>query len=390
MFNDRRSYESLNQVNVEKRAPIVYVTIAVFAMSLQSFYFPALGGAALCVAGLAMLLPMAKNHPDPRSVAMFLAVCLTVFFQMIFLGADILKPNFGLVISASALIVARSVFFERASLLKRALANVLMMHAAIIATQVLYFAITRDLISPLSMLGGGDVRSFSKKGVVIGTVLVPRFSGLFSEPGTYSGVIVPVLAAYFSLSRKIDRVFIISAFSVLMTLSLGGMAVVTVLGCIALGREARAFRRRRWMIVSGSILVACLALWTSFNLEKRDEITTNEDALQYIMADWALSTKSISVIGLSDRDTPEYYSEGYLGSGLDIFVSGGIFLVAAVGGFLLSLGSVMSILLASVLMISKIKITYPMLYFALGVISMSGAVSIPAGRQIKTYRRIPG
>lgn len=213
-----------------------------FFASLSSWYFYSLGinpMPLLSFAGLAAWVAWIVRHEGVRVpdalilTGSFAVVLVAVLLQLV---TDSLPFNtgrlLGIVTFISTIALASSLLRAecmRGINLKHVLAVVLLIHVAAVAFQVLYFLASRQYFDFLFGLTGEWQRVYGSKGLSIGIYRLPRFAGLFNEPGTYSANILPLVFLYRLLKEKPDVIYLAGLFSVLLTMSAFGMAGVVAL-----------------------------------------------------------------------------------------------------------------------------------------------------------------
>lgn len=139
----------------------------------------------------------------------------------------------------------------------RVLALVIGVHVSAIGVQLLYFLFTRQYLDFLFDLTGEWQRVYSSKGLNVGIYRLPRFAGLFNEPGTYSGAMLPLFFLYRLLRGRIDTLYAAALCSVVLTMSAFGL--VGVLLCVAWEAVTQMSRRTLSISLLGIVLATVLA-----------------------------------------------------------------------------------------------------------------------------------
>ncbi|WP_287302129.1 hypothetical protein [Mesorhizobium sp.] len=354
-----------------RKLKIVYVSAAVVAMSLQSVYIPQVGMAAFCYIGLLMLFPFMNSTVKGSifNAVIFLFVGLVCTFLTAEDGAT--KAILGTMVSATALLLIPACFSNDRGTLLTGLRCALFAHAAMVLVQVLYFAAYGTYFDPLASLGLTDQSVTSKKGLELSIGRIPRFAGLSNEPGTHSTMIAGLLAGEYALSRKLSKVSIFGILSAIATMSLGGMLFVAMF-CGVVGIH-QFITVRRWRVMIAAIGIAALSFliyWALLNLELRAQLYL-EGTQHDQMMEWAFTYERITIFGLSDSQIPSFFTFGYLGAGVDVMLRYGIWAVFVVATYLLTL-PLLGIGLATVLLATKLKLSYPLFWAILAVINLGG------------------
>lgn len=349
---------------------IIYSSAAVFLITLQSFYFSSLGGAVLCYIGLIMLVPLMKNVPVPISVVTFFSMLSVGNIVGVIIsggGLEGLKSVAGAVVSSVSLIIVYCVYVDRIELIKSTLKVVILLHFIALLVQILYFYVSGQYFDVLEYLDLGEQRVFSLKGLEFNGIRVPRFSGLFNEPGTYATIIVPIVAVDYVLSRRVGVLTILVPISAVATMSLGGMLIAILFLLLVGCREFLNQPRWRFAIVSSGVFLFSILLWRIFGtFQLREELDINtQDGMA-----WALSLNAMTPFGYATKDLPGYYSAGYLGVWLDFYIGGGIWALGSLVAFLASFTPFYMCVLVIVLL-SKAKLSYPLLFVLLAMIKIA-------------------
>ncbi|RUW63201.1 hypothetical protein [Mesorhizobium sp. M7A.F.Ca.US.008.03.1.1] len=347
----------------------IYVVVGVIAMSLQSVYLPQFGMAAFCYLGLLMLIPL-LNAPVKANVFWIVAFLLVGMCGTLATAEDGgTKAVLGTIGSSLALILVPACFAKDTRPLLIGLRWAIAAHALMVLFQIIYFAAFRTYFDPLASLGLGDQAVMSKKGLELAVGRVPRFAGLSNEPGTHSTMIASLLAGEYALSRKLSKVSILGILSAIATMSLGGMMFVAMF-CGVVGLH-QFFAVRKWRLLVaaiGTALLSVMIYWALLNLETRSQLYV-EGTQHDQMMEWAFSYQRITLFGLSESQIPIFFTFGYLGVGLDFLLRYGLWAVIGVAVYLLSL-PLLGIGLSIVLLATKLKLTYPLVFVILATINL--------------------
>lgn len=217
-----------------------YFTLNVAALvfiTLQSFYFQG-AGAAFTYIGLLVFLAlnfrqMEFGH-EVSALTGFLVLMLMIssFFRI--LEGLSLKDFLSLVATVSMVLsmpMIYSIVLKRRQEMIFCLSAMILLHVSVLLFQAFYWSVTKEYFDILKLLSGVDSGSVGKKSVVLGGYVVPRFSGMFNEPGTYSVIIMSLVMAYYFGRDQVDKVVGLGVLSVLMTMSMFGVVLV---GCFFL------------------------------------------------------------------------------------------------------------------------------------------------------------
>lgn len=349
-----------------------YVAAALIAMSLQSVYLPQFGMAAFCYIGLLMLIPLmnAPVQPTVFWIAVFLLIGMCGTLAAAEDGGT--KTILGSIGSTAALVVVPSCFAKNPRPLLIGLRCAIAAHALMVFFQIGYFVLFRTYFDPLSALGLGDQAVMSKKGLELAIGRIPRFAGLSNEPGTHATMIASILAGEYAISRQLSKTSILGILSAMATMSLGGMMFVAIFCGVVGFHQFFAVRKYRWIVAAAGIAVlSLLAYWVLVNFETRSHIYI-EGTQHDQMMDWALSYDRMTLFGLSDSQIPMFFTFGYLGAGLDFLLRYGLWGAAGIAMFVASL-PFLGVGLSAVLLVTKLKLTYPLVFVLLATIRLGTA-----------------
>ncbi|NEX92351.1 hypothetical protein [Caulobacter sp. 17J65-9] len=353
-----------------------YVSLAIFLTTLQSIYLPGFG-AIICFAGLALLMPLTiKNAPPLQSFLVIAPIFLSfsISWSMHYYDMDI-KTIFGSAVSLLAIPIMIGIFRHRLVFLDRALKWVLIAHVFFFAVQAVYWVVTRQFIDYISFFGAFEEASWSsRKGISLGGVLIPRFTGFFNEPGTFSAAMVVLLAARYGVTRRIDATTIVAALCVIGSVSLGGIVLLAGLGSIVFVDKIRSVRRRPGLMM-GIIAMALPAIcavgyFAWINWQKRQELFFDSGVYEVYLAQWALDPQRMSAFGVGDLAIPAGIGVSSIGFWLEILLFYGLCGLVAWAIVIGQAGRLAFFLLAAI-MLTKLKITYPFVFICFGAIFAS-------------------
>lgn len=349
-----------------------YVAMAVFMISLQSFYFPS-GGSWLCYLGALMLWPLAIGRRPALEPVLIVGLLLGFTTIQALSGREIeIKTAFGMLFSAATLIIVGAGFRDRKSVLLNALTLCLSLHLAAFGVQVLYWMIRGEVLDLTGALGFEPASwSSTLKSLVVAGVRIPRFTGLLNEPGTYSAVMIGLTTAHYGLRRSLSPVSLLALMSVVATASLGGSILVVVL-LVVVGLD-RMLRRGRTAPGTGA-MIASLAIGSALAMaalfRKRSAIGDAESAYHAGMVKWITAYENLSLTGLNSGDLPHRFIINDIGVWADVLVRWGVIGLAGLALYLgLVVGGVQALLMAP-LMLTKLKLTYPLLFLAIATVRL--------------------
>lgn len=352
---------------------VAYVATGLFLITLQSFYFGSdrEGLSLLCYLGLLMLLPFIAAEPV-RCVLLPVPLILITFASI----KAVLSPDgqlslLGMGFSVLAVLAVPAACAWRRSILARALSAVILIHVGFVAIQIVYFAATRGHLDLLGSLGFEDQRVFSRKGLSIFGVLVPRFAGLFNEPGTYSAVVMTLVAARYAVRPQLDRILLTALASVLATMSLGGLVLATAFTGIALVTSA-AKRGRIIEAIAGAAALPFAVIWLRRLYAQRN--LDERELYQVYLWNW-FWTQPRTAFGAAIEQLQTGIVINDIGVWVYAIHVAGLVTTALLAISLVATLNLSGIALLGVILMTKIKMTYPLLYLALSAVIMGQSAS---------------
>lgn len=351
-----------------------YLATSLFLITLQSFYFANGGGglSLLCYLGLLMLLPFIAVEPV-RYVLLPLPLILIGFASIkALLAADGQMSLLGMAFSALAVLAVPAASGWRSLTLARALSMVILIHVGLVAVQVLYFAATLSHLDLLGGFGFEPQRVFSSKGLLVFGLTVPRFAGLFNEPGTYSAVMMTLVVARYAVLPRIDRTLALALASVVATMSMGGLVLATAfMGIVLITSAAR--RGRVIEAVAGLIALPIAVAWLRRLYAQRSLIDEGE-IYQVYLWNWFWAQPRTAF-----GSSVEQLQRGIVINDIGVWVYAihvtGVIATTLLAITLLATLSLTGLGLLTVILMSKVKMTYPLLYLGLAALLMGQSAS---------------
>ncbi|MGR5336196.1 hypothetical protein ACPV5I_12280 [Vibrio gigantis] len=258
----------------------------------------------------------------------------------------------------------------------KAIKLVLVFHVFVILFQVVYWVLTKQYIDLFNVISGLNSGNYSKKGLIAFGLQVPRFSGFFNEPGTYSITIMSFTFLYYAAIKKIDHVIIFSTLSCLITMSGFGIILVMCFYGILLTTSKN---NRKYVLYSTPFIFGLFlyigGVESLINRFSKDSeysgVGFREKMLEYFFSDI-----NNFFHGLQIGKMPSYFVPNDLGIWFSFMTSYGVF------GLLICLSVVFFvffktkkwefILLVLLLFFTKMKYTYPLFWLIVGLLSVVG------------------
>lgn len=351
--------------------PTLLATFFIFLITLQSFYFSNIGASIFPVIGsigiFALSIRRFRAAPIKRFKLILISFCLFSTFQI---SIDIYLDSYykgflSFPVLFCCMIGAILFFDNRLYLLKKVIKYVIILHLLFLFLQILVWFGTGEYLDYLYLVTGEAQHYMSQKGIVINGERTPRFTGLFNEPGTYSTWIFSLVLIYYFLQRKISYLLILSLVSMVITMSLYGILLSFLFCLLVLFKRVNI--KRAFLVLPIYILILLIIP----DIERRlsgeyagiafrlTAIKAIFDPLTFFGG--RLFNETLNKI-LLDVSIPVYlvYQGGvvYLAFFLSVFIAAGI-----LHSPLIFFGSLL-------LLMSKIKITYPLIWFFISSIFM--------------------
>lgn len=364
-------------LNIGAKRPSRLRTAAYFfpvlLMTMVSIYSPALGEYLVYLGLVAFLSFLLLNKVKVLDVASlrfmaFLLALLCVgvgmsFFRTVAL-VDIRSA------AATAVMIACIPFMY--SLVKgnkeltvHVLDLVIVLQSALLLAQVGYWLITRQYLDLFHMIGGGESRSFSSFSFEISGSPVPRFTGLFVEPGTFSVVTMSLATAIYAYRRKFTLPIVVGMIAVLCTMSLFGVTMILLLGAIHFVQNKRRFI---YALAGFAVLVVGFYLVGGYAIIlDRWHASNGGFGFRRDMLTLLFSSVHNMALGVSISDYPGFVTANDIGVWFAFWLSFGIAGAAEVLA-VLSFGfnrtkSLVAVGLVVIVMLTKLKFTYPLFWF---------------------------
>jgi hypothetical protein len=273
-----------------------------------------------------------------------------IAFVGVYVFFSILHEKYSILFYAPFMLFSLGVFYGKISFIStEKITNILLVtlsiHVFFLYTQVAIFFYSGEYVDLLKYLSVESSSNFSLKGYRINDQLIPRFSGLYNEPGTYSIWVFLQLLVWqkFEQKKRHTIVLYLTLTSILLTASAYGyvMILIFILQKINL---------------KNLLLLGFLFFITILFLVGRFESGYGIGERLYIF-EALKNNPSWLIFGVGDvagllRDDA--------GQGISSILHGGILTLLA----LLVLLSE-SWIVALIVLIAKIKLTYPFLYYIL-------------------------
>lgn len=308
---------------------------------LQPFtfnYMPVLG-VFLAIALLALKLIKGEAVPVKREVVLVSALYLVVVLTS--LGTK----NPLLIVSTLLLPLVLVYFSHDYEKFKRVIEITLWVHVLFFFTQVIGFILFQTYIDPMAYISSEHSSVFSQKGLKLFDTIIPRFSGLYSEPGNYA---TWVFLQFIMIARYRENKLLTSLvfISVLLSFSAFGYIYLLLYFLYLL-----VVKKRVSIIFWSSPLIAYLLylinvrVGLGYGIYDRLEQVSSMFNIDFLL--FGLSNTHYEVLMVED-----------LGLWYALFAYGGIFLFAVFALFFLYRMP----LLSFVVFTSKVKVFYPFLY----------------------------
>jgi hypothetical protein len=342
----------------------------VFLISLQSYYiqslsvsiFPLLGSVILFVVGL-----VRSRLVDIALPLLF----LLVFYFLYYVFVDAARhERFGTILALPFLafaVVGGSCYFRGNLVLgSRVLGLVICIHLLLYFVQVLYWVSTGLYLDFLEPITGEMQKYSSAKGAMFNGVRVPRFTGVFNEPGTYSTYLFALMILKYLIDREMGIVVFLTLLTISMNLSLFG-AVLSFCFILVVIFEKRSIRvavgAGLFCIAASFFMIPAIVLRLTGGYA---EVSERGDLIGNLWDPERL------LFGVPGSGSEGYFALNDAGMWVASLLHGGVFeafLLVLVLLLVVPL-RVSSVVLVLLVTLTKIKMTYPFLWFFLTVLML--------------------
>lgn len=353
----------------------VVLTAALLLASLQSFYFQSAGGAVFVFVGAAIMIGLAAlngraemaSSPAIRFGVVCVAASIPVALMHNYATGEGVSSA-GVFICATMLVAVPIALYGRELEVMRALTIVVSFHLTLFFFQIAWFYAGGGFLDYIALTGRESVW-LSQKGYTAASHLIPRFTGAFNEPGTYAGVVAAMVGARYLVARKSDPVFWVGILTLGITASMTGLILSAgLLGAVAIDFLKKHHNAiRAWHIIVLSVLSTIALAFIVQRFQHRITFTGGAEDTAIRNLAWLFSGGSGTSFGHAMEDLPDFVSYEYFGVWMGAYVQFGMSGLAAIGYFLLPAALVNPAIFA-VLLLAKIKFTYPMIYMLAGCI----------------------
>jgi|AZIJ01.1.fsa_nt_gi hypothetical protein len=352
----------------------------IFLMTLQSFYF--MGASILCYIGAALLafwgLIRFKVDKFFLLFSLFVVTLLSIHYvgRVFFHGVDVADVKVYLSTSAMVFLLPlwQQVINSDFAILCRSVALVILIHSLAVFAQLVYWVLIGDYLDLLGLLGGEESRAVSSKALVLSGDVVPRFTGLFNEPGTYSVVVFSLVSTYCYLIRKLDFVVLLSLISIVITMSAFGIVLSVLLLAYAFLFLGNA---RRLGVIFLVFLATILAVYAGVQVALVERFDSEGSGLSFRTQMLEFYYDKASVFGIGVSELPAEFVINDLGLWFYLLFYYGLFglvLILLMGAVsLLKSKNFMALFVFGLIMLTKLKFTYPLYWFVFLMIAVRSA-----------------
>ena len=353
---------------------IIFVisAVAVFLASLRNFYFDNLGGSVpsfisvpififlsiLCFYKYQVKISFTKEY---IATLFLIAVTAMVHAVVVFDGYSS-KAAAGFLLGGAMFASTYVVFFGRWNLFAKVLGVVLLSHILFYFIQIAVYFLLDGFYLDYVSLSDDRSRWFSSKAYMWDGQQIPRFTGLFAEPGTYSGTIGAIAAARLMIVQKIDFICVLAVITLLVSASMTGYVLSFLIFCALLFFAARSsgavISRRVVLGVAASFIVMVVLLVSAFFKRPMDTLAEDVAVKNFL---WLLNVENFSLFGHRMDDIPSYVSIDYLGVWSSAYVRFGLFGLISV--LLPFFGLVFfNPFLVGAILAAKLQVTFPLVF----------------------------
>lgn len=287
-----------------------------------------------------------------------------------------LVSNLATIIMVCASPLVYKSFQKDMQLAVRAVRAVILFHVFWLFVQAVYWAGTNEYLDMLSILIGQESSSTSRKGLTFFGQLVPRFSGLFNEPGTFSVIVMSLVIIYYAHVKKVDYTIVAGILASLVTMSLFGvllvLALLSVYSLGSQGRRVKAIGSSLFLFGIFSLVGGVQAVMNRFSSQSD---YSGLDFRAKMIAD-VFGNPNALLFGYGIEQVPDYFVVNDNGLWFAFIINFGvigILLVISMFGFVAAKARTLEcVALLVLILMTKLKFTYPLFWVLLMLLALSG------------------
>lgn len=345
--------------------------------ALQSVYLGAVGMAVppvlAMLAAIAGFVMLAGGAPERRlafgAIAAFSILMLALgSAELGILGRSDTKTTFGTVASALSAFALLCLYGDRPQAWFAGVRWALTIVVTFWYLQVAVYFLSGHYLDVVQLLTGEPSRYLSAKGLSFGGVRIPRFTGFYNEPGTYSTYTAILAAAWLRCRGRFDLLVSAAVASMFLSLSLFGIVLGSGLLLIAL--FFGDYRVKRAPYVVGALILGA-ALWYVVGDEVAERLRSNYSGLEFRLNMlgqlWHGSTAEILLgHGTDPSRIPTWFVSNDNGLWFWLTYSYGLSGLAMIAAFALPTildRKGLGFFLLALVLITKVKFSYPAFWF---------------------------
>jgi hypothetical protein len=382
---------NLNKIKKSSfRITNIPVIILTFFLTLQSFYyieinlsiFPVVGTIGLFLLAISAYL----NRVDKKILFKFTIFFLFVIFLnfLIVIFDLLLMHNRNIIFSSlNNLIAMFSVFliFHRdKDKLYQVLVSVVALHLFFFYLQVAVWFTTSYFIDYVFFLSDSNSVFLSSKGIVLFDQRIPRFTGLFNEPSTYATFFFSIFSLYYLIKPRVNWFFMLAFLSLFITMSILGIILAFSFVLLVFFKTSRKFRPNKFIYLI-MIIVLLFFIEKNYNRFLGDhlELDYRLSAINNILNPLTFLFGKISGQACGESEVDITFITTLMCHGGMFYVS----VLLAVLFFSRTFSSFTFFVFVSMILISKVKLTYPVFWIYITVIFiLSNFVSRPVNKDL--------
>jgi hypothetical protein len=362
----------------------MFLSLVLFLSTLQSFYVPAIGislppmlGAFLMISFL--LIKRNIINLNTRFFVLSFSLIVYSIFNALLNDSNIseqVKSIAGLVLSLggafSLYIYCDEIGVDK---ILKSIEHVIYLHLLFFTGQIIYFAVTFNFLDYLLILGIDESAYKSLKGIQISGWKIPRFTGLFNEPGTYS-IFMSILASFLIFKgQRISFAALMGFLSCIISMSLFGIILSLSALTIFFISKLNNIKQVLPLILTGGVLLFAGYTYIAESIEQRLDsdysgVSERSDFVESylslppdkLMLGLGIVPDSIDSSGISTNDNGIFF----------VFILAyGFFGYLIIAMFFLNIiqdGGWAGTAVFFIMLLAKVKLTYPFFWFILALL----------------------
>lgn len=370
------------------------ITLGLFLMSLNSYYFKAISGAPLPVIGVMLVWYSSQKFYRPRSLELILA-CLIAMGIVVGLWRGASEPAIriwpaniiGWFVAFATLMTNLEKNYDK---LIRGLRIFLVVHVGFFFIQSFTYMLFAYYIDSVKLFTGEESRYMAEQLTMDASIFSIRPTGLFLEPSDYAACILPVALIYHILTGRLSLLIVAALGSVVLTFSSWAFAAVALSSILFVRKDGKSV-----MIIAG--IVAFFLIFSEWFFTRTFDVPydvgyTPAD-LRHLFAERVLdSAAGLSPglgVGVAEPGIEYFFAINDSGSPIYLFYVFGIYAVFLLIALFWAVKCWQGKVLLLLILTSKLMPTYPFFWLLMNLLTRDISKSTVPEQSAAPRSRLP-